>query len=212
MNKRTTKILLKLLIIIISLGLASCISLNSHQTGKTVGKDNYSIFGNFNTVHIDSGQYFSDEGYYMIMEIGVYHGLKENFDLGFKVNSYFFITGISKYQFIGNKTSIFASSVGLNIGVGVPFGLIMEEFSYSSSLSLFNSIHPTDYLEIKVSPRYTYFKIMNISKNHIYGYSVGLIIGNKHQFSFELSQYVNNTYFSFDTKPTISLGYIWNIK
>lgn len=220
MIKTNIKLITSLLIIAVTFGLVSCVSLNSHQTGRTVGKDNYSFFGNFNFGYFDSEQYFTiaDSGAFYIAEIGAFYGIKENFDLGLKVNSSSHFTGISKFQFIGNKTSIFASSIGLDFGAA-PLGLVMGTMSYSSSLSMFNSIHPTDYLAFTLSPRYTYLGFTNFTKeygftrrNNIYGYSAGLIVGKKHQFSFELSQYVNNQEFSFNTKPIISLGYIWNMK
>jgi hypothetical protein len=151
MNKIDIKLITILLIILVSFGLVGCVSLNSHQTGRTVGKDNYSFFGNFNFGYIDSEQYFTivDSGAFYIAEIGAFHGIKENYDLGLKVNSSFLFTGISKFQLIGNQTSIFASSIGLDFGAA-PLGLVLGAMSYSSSLSMFNSIHPTDYLAFTV--------------------------------------------------------------
>lgn len=205
---------------IIVLGLVSCVSLNSHQTGRTVGDDNLSIFGNFNFGYPNSYEHsiIEDSGAFYVAEIGTLYGIKENLDLGFKINSSFHFTGLSKFQFIGNKKSLFASSIGLDIGAN-PVGLFFQMKSYSGSLSLFNSFHPTDFLAITLAPSYTYLGIANLTdeydysrSNNIYGHSAGFIIGKKHQFSFELSQYVNNTNFSFDTKPIISLGYIWKFK
>lgn len=203
------------------LGLASCVSLNSHQTGRTVGKGNHSSLVNFNFGYINSSQYsaIEDSGAFYIAEIGAFHGIGENLDIGLRVNSSSHFTGLCKLQFVGDKESFFASSVGLDIGaapLALPVGGAM---SYSSGLCLFNSIHPTDYLTITVSPRYTFLGLTNFTEqygftrtNNILGYSSGLIVGKKHQFSVELSQYVNNTGFSFDTRPIMSFGYIWNLK
>lgn len=220
MNKKNLKTLTTLLMIIISLGLLSCVSLNSHQTGRTVGKDNYSFFGNFNFGRFDSDQYLTmeDSGAFFIAEIGTFYGINQDFDLGLKVNSSSHLTVISKFQLIGDESSAFASSFGFDIGAA-PLGLLMGAMSYSSSFSLFNSIHPTDDLAFTFSPRYTYLGFTNFTKeygftdkNKILGYSAGFIIGKKHQFSFELSQYVNNKKFSFNTKPIISLGIILNFQ
>lgn len=202
---------------IMLLGLTSCVSLNAHQSGRTIGKDNYSLFGNFNYGHLDSELYsVEDSGLFHIAEIGILHGIKENLDVGFKANTSFHFTGTSKLQFIGDKQSFFASSLGLDLGAA-PFGLTMGAMSYSGSFSLYNSIHPTDYLALTFSPKYTYLGFTNFTKEYrftrednIYGYSSGFIIGKKHQFSFEISQYVDNTKFSFATKPILSFGYIWN--
>ena len=210
----------KLLLLFLVIGFTGCVSFNSHQTGRTVGKDNYSLFGNFNFGTIDSEHYSftsEDTGRFYIAEIGAFRGLKENLDIGIKVNSTLHFTGICKYQFIGDKNSLSASSLGLDVGAA-PFGLMMGVMSYSGTLSLFNSIHPTDNFAISFSPRYNYLGFTNFLKeygytksNHIYGYSAAVIYGKKHQFSLELSQYVNNKKFTFDNRPIMSLGYMWNL-
>lgn len=189
-------------------GFVSCVSLNSNQTGKTVGEGNISFFGNYSG-HINDKEYIyaihdsvKNSNVLEIVEIGTSFGIKENFDLGVKVNSSFYFMGTSKLQFIGNKQSFFASSAGLNLGVGLFLGS-----SFSSSLSLYNSIHPTDYLGFYLSPKYVYYTTV-IRRNRIYGYSAGIIVGKTHQFSFEVSQFVNNSKFSFHKKQIISLGYV----
>ena len=208
----------RLLLLIIPLVLMSCVSLNSHQTGRTVGEGSLSIFGNFNFGNIETEEYFDiieglpiDSGTFYVAEIGGLYGIKENLDLGFKINSTLFTTVMTKLQFAGNKESLFASSVGLDIGTS-----IVGASNFGASLSSFNSIHPTDYLAFTLTPRYTYLSLSggagDYLGNNIYGYSAGFIIGRRHQFSFEVSQFVNNTAFSFDAKPIISLGYIWKIK
>ncbi len=220
MIKAKIKIHAILLVAIAAFLLGSCVSLNSHQTGRTVGQDNISFLGSFNIGYSDSEQYFAaaDSGVFFIGEIGNYYGIGENIDIGLKVNSSLHLTGISKFQIIGDKRSTFASSVGVDIGV-TPHVLILSALNYTGSLSLFNSIHPTDYFAVTFSPRYTYLCFTNFTeedgctiRNNIFGYSAGFLIGTKHQFSVELSQYVSNTAFSFSSKPIVSLGYIWNIK
>lgn len=208
-----------LFLLLLSSGLMSCVSLNSHQSGRTVGKGDYSVFGNVNFGKFDSEQYFTlrDSGLFYIAEVGKFHGLKENFDFGYKINSSLHMTVMGKYQFIGDQYSTFASSIGLDIG-GAPFGAVMGAVSYSSTLSLYNSFHPTDHIVVTFTPRYTYLGFRNFTKEHgftrrnrIYGYSAGLMFGEMHQLSLELSQYVNNERFSFENTPIFSVGYIWNL-
>jgi hypothetical protein len=215
-----TKIFARLMIVVITFGLVACVSLNSHQTGRTQGKGNSSAFANFNFGYFGSEQYYtlSDSGAFYITEIGTYYGVKNNLDLGFKVNSSSLFTAVGKYQFIGNDKSFFASSVGGNVGFG-PFGLLVGVLSYSGSVSLFNSIHFTDKLAFTLSPQFSYLEFANLNKDNrftdrdnIYGYSAGFILGSNYQFSFELSQYVSNTKFSFNTSPIFSIGFIWNMK
>lgn len=208
-----------LLITLVFSVLESCVSLSSHNLGRTVGEDNHSYFANFNLGHIDSKQYAieDDTDRFYIVEAGALYGIEKNFDLGFKINSSSHFSGIGKFQYIGDEKSFFASSIGLDIGIGL-FAFGTGGISYNSSVSLFNSIHPTDYLAFTFSPRYTYLGLESFIEeevsrsNNIYGYSAGVIVGKKHQFSFELSQYVNNTKFTFDTKPIFGLGYIINIE
>ncbi len=217
MNKNNKLHTLKRLLILIAPSIfVSCVSLNSHQTGRTVGKNNISIFGNFNFGHIDSIQFTSlgnSETFY-ISEIGAYGGIKDNFDVGIKANTSLQLTGMSKYQFIGDEKSLFASSFGFDIGTSPLLSLVFGGLGYSGTLSLFNSIHPTDYIAITLSPRYSHYGFANLSeykyrrKDNIYGYSAGIIIGKKNKFSVEFSQYSNNIKFTFYTKPIFSLGYI----
>jgi hypothetical protein len=209
------------LLLSISLGLSvlsGCVSLNSHQSGRTSGKDNYSFYGNFNFGKIRSDQYFTfkDSGYYYIAEVAAQYGIKENLDLGLIVNTSTHCTATSKLQFIGTKHSLFASSLGFDIGVG-PLALLDGAISYSSSLSSYNSLHLGDCFAITLAPKYTYLGFTNLTraygftqKNNIYGYSTGLIIGKKHQILIEWSQYVNETKFTSRQTPQISFGYRLN--
>lgn len=79
-------IFMKLIILIVPSVFVSCVSLNSHQTGRTIGKNNISVFGNFNFGHIDSVQFTSldNSEVFFISEIGAYGGVKDNFDIGIK--------------------------------------------------------------------------------------------------------------------------------
>jgi len=90
--------------------------------------------------------------------------MKENLDLGLKANPSFHFTGTGKFQFIGDKESLFASSLGFDIGID-PLGIVFGGMSYSSSISIYNSIHPTNYLAITLSPKYNYLGFTNFQKN-----------------------------------------------
>ncbi len=207
-----------ILILFSSIVLSGCVSLNSHQSGRTSGKDNYSISGNFNFGKIKSEQYFAleDSGYYYIAEVGGQYGIKENIDLGLIVNTSTHCTVTSKLQIIGDKHSLFATSLGFDLGIG-PLALLAGAISYSSSFSIYNSFHLGDKVAITLTPKYTYLGFTNLTKeyafttkNNIYGYSTGLILGNKHQILLEWSQYVNNIKFTVHLAPQISVGYRLN--
>ena len=116
------------------------------------------------------------------------------------------------------KQSPIASSIGLDIGIA-PIYVITGITTYSGSLAFYNSYHPSEHFAIVFSPRFIHYStatwtLGNNSHYHypLYGYSTGIIVGKKHQFSFEISQFttIEDTY-SFALPPIIGFGYIWNI-
>ncbi len=198
-------------------GLWSCVSLNSHQTGKTLGKGNYNFSGNVlaGPSPLLSSDVFKNAYHF---EVGGMYGTEDNIDIGVKVNSSLFFTMMGKYQWLGDKQSAIASSIGLDIGVA-PLYVITGITTYSGSLAFYNSYHPSEHFAIVFSPRFIHYSTAvwthgNDDHNHypLYGYSTGIIVGKKHQFSFEVSQFttIEDTY-SFALPPIIGFGYIWNI-
>ncbi len=202
--------------ILFTVGFGSCITLNSHQTGRTVGYNNNSIITtiSFGDNYFEKYFHNKDSKSIYLDDFGVFQGISDNFDIGIKVNSMLTFTGTGKYQFIGDKNSLFASSVGLDLGYN-PILLFNRTILYNGGLSLYNSIHPTDFLAFTLSPRYighgAIFFGDDFSINHIFGYSAGIIIGRKHQISIELSQFNLNKGYLFDNKPIFSLGYIFKL-
>lgn len=217
MKHKKLEVIFKILTLItLVFSTTNCISLSSHQTGRTLGKNNTSTITSFNRGQNESNSYFKDYILPLDLEFGLFYGKKENLDLGIKINTSSHITGTSKYQFLGNKKSFYASSIGANIGVGF-YDILFDVLSYSSSISLYNSFHPTNFLALTFTPKYTFFgfthfKEKKLWKTNIFGYSAGIIIGKKHQLSLEFSKYVTNKAPSFSGIPILSLGYIYNSK
>ena len=205
------------LIVLILPGMNGCVSLNSHQTGKTLGKGNYNFSGNVlaGRSPLLSSDVF-DKAYHF--EVGGMYGTEDNIDIGVKVNSSLFFTMMGKYQWLGDKQSAIASSIGVDIGAA-PLYVITGIMTYSGSVAFYNSYHPSEHFAIVFSPRFIHYStatwtLGNKSHYHypLYGYSTGIIVGKKHQFSFEISQFttIEDTY-SFALPPIIGFGYIWNI-
>jgi hypothetical protein len=196
-----------------------CVSLSSHQTGRTLGEGNSAVFGGFNAGVLASDQYklIDSLGSFYFAEAGIWNGISDKFDLAAKVNSSSFITGCSKYQFLGNKESFFASSLGADLGMS-PFAIPYGAVTYSASLVSYSSIHPASWVALTFAPRITHFGITNFTqeygftdKSNIVGYTAGIIVGRRTQLSVEVSQFVNNTSFSFNTKPIFSIALLRNL-
>lgn len=210
--------------------LTSCLSLNSHQTGRTLGKDKGVMFVTANVGTLGSDSYSSelDSASVYVFEFGSRFGMSDRIDIGYKINSALQATFSGKYQYTGTKTSLFASSVGIDFGVGL--------ICYNGSVVSYNSIHLyNDIITLTFTPRYVHLgsfdfvdklneeddkeeednddiNLRGLSGfNNIYGYSGGLMLGRKHKISFELSQFVNNKTFSFSKKPQFSVGLIFSL-
>jgi len=194
----------------------SCVSLNTHQSGRTLGKDNFSIYGNYNYIDVDSSQVYNDlseSRMPVLLEVGMSYGITDKYDMGLKINSSSHATWINKIQIIGNQKSKFASSVGIDLGLS-PLAFAGGVFTYSGSIVWINSIHPKDNIAITLSPRYSHFGLFSFGaqfNSNITGYSTSLIIGKKHQLSFEIGQFVANNKFSFNTRPVLGIGYTFNL-
>ena len=207
---------LKPLLLLLSLVLISaCVPLNSHQTGRTLGEHNYSFGGNYSLGKINSEQFFTikENGTYHIAEVVGQFGISEKCDIGIKVNSTLHFTALGKYQILGNQSSKFASSVGLDAGIG-PFGFVMGVISYSSALSSYNSYHINEKWAVTLSPRYLYLGFSNLLPQRKFtrefsslGFSSGIVYGKKEQISLEYSWHNNTRELPINNKAQVSIGF-----
>ncbi len=200
-----------------------CISVSPHQTGRTLGEKGAVLHGSYNFGMVNEGQVFrgdkgsteirdDDNTTLHLIEVGAQAALNENIDIGFRMNNSGHFTGTLKGQILGNKSSLFASSMGTEAGFNA-FGIVSVMAGFHVAFSSFNSLHVTDYLAIGFSPRYIFvdvsgygpFKSWSYSGSML-GYSAGLYAGRKHIFSLEFSQYALDMPYRAYHSPIISLG------
>lgn len=213
---------MKILLFIMFLCLAflsSCVSINSLQSGRTIDKGNLEIAGG-----LTSGEYTPNSlgleedddynyDYVPMLEFGAKYGISENFDLALKFNTAGFVMGQIKYQFLGNKSSLFAAGIGADFGSFPVWALFSVMDSYIS-VSLYLSIHPTEDICLYVTPRYSYSSIIFFNADgdslvspaeplSYFAFSYGMVIGKKNKLKIEITHSQNNGF-----KPTqIAIGF-----
>lgn len=196
---------------------SSCLSLSTMQSGRTLGKDNSEIVltGSLgrtsqNSVLVNDSNY----DFLPIIAIRKQYGFSQKLDIGLRVDQNTFLGPNIKYQFIGDNKSRFGSSIGLETRFNF-FAFLFGNFTYYLTVPLYLSYHPKDNISVYLTPRYlnTSEYIFNKQSSSPgagdsftqLGSSYGFIIGNKHKFAVEISNFGLDYY-----KPTqISIGYIF---
>jgi hypothetical protein len=176
----------------------SCVSLTTLQSGRTLGKNNAEI-----GVHYVDGKYSqildNDEDYIPVIGLKIQLGLSENFDIGFSADYTSMISTHFKYQFLGNKTSLFAVSGGFETGFNFAGFLGGLSINYLT-VPLYSSFHPHKYFALYYSPRYIFatgYQFASQSKDpmgltdraNLFGNSYGLSLGNHHKVLFEIQHF-----------------------
>lgn len=207
--------------ILFSFCFTGCISLSTHQTGRTNGEGITTVHGSYNLGLIQEEQIIGvntqNESVHLV-GLGLVQGMTERFDAGFNLNSAGNVQFLGKYQLAGNQTSKLASSVGADVGfssMALLFGIV----NYNASFISFNSFHPDHNVAITFSPRYSYLsaadgwrdaELVN-DYNHLFGYSAGVMVGDRHRFSFEISQFTGDGRL-MGQRPLFSIAYIMRIQ
>jgi len=207
------------ILLLIACTLAGCLPLYSHQTGRTLGKGNWSGAGYLDTGELDGEMDIGIESWMglPVLEMAVMMGVTETIDVGARINTSGNIAATGKLQIAGNKRSLLASSLGMDLGTNLLYPTA-STLSYNTSLVSFNSIHFTDKFALTFAPRYSYLHATSFSpegrsrtdEGYI-GYSAGFVVGHKVQFSAEFSQFVLNNSFQFSQIPRLSVGVRVNV-
>jgi hypothetical protein len=209
------------LFLLITLAFQACVSINSNQTGRSLGKGNNSVSGWANYGSAKDIEYYSlwDNDRYIFAEGRYMHGVNEDFDLGVTLNLATFFIVNTKYQVLGSKKSLFASSIGLDMGATPVTLMHAMTIGYMTSLKSFNSIHFTEKAGFTFTPTYIFLGRSQFSEayggpyriNHnLLGYSFGLFYGKKQTFFLEVSNLSTIQNFQPTPEPTISLGFTFN--
>jgi len=220
--------MLKIIILIILITpISSCVTINSMQSGKTLGNNNAELclsgtYGNYSPISVFYYEDTVDVNHtinnFPNAGLRVRYGITNKIDLGLNFDLTTDLGLNLKYQFLGTKTSFFCSSIGFDTGINLVPAIAGGFSIYYLSIPLFISIHPKKNVSIYFTPRYFYtsryffgylppnynerFKA-NISRNLN---SYGIIIGETHNIAFEISNFGEKFYL-----PTqFTIGYIYH--
>jgi hypothetical protein len=217
------KIYLYIVLVLFMVLLTGCVSLSSLQSGRTLGKGKRELATNINF-----GEYQTSTAHELlpelknipIIEFAGTVGVRDNLDLSFKFNTAFNLTGQIKYQFIGDKKSLIASSIGGDAGfnMGSPGSGIFLDFYLS--IPLYLSIHPTEKLAFYLTPRlcHSTFLIAGdpIGDGEIYketkhlnyaAFTYGIMFGKTQRFMIEISHSQ-----MYNWKPTqVAVGFAFEV-
>lgn len=207
--------------ILLTLPLSGCVTLSTHHTGRTNGAGVTTVFGSYNLGLVQDEQVIgvnSNNASLHIVELGLVQGWTERFDIGFKINSSGHLQFLGKYQLAGNQESQLAASVGADVGFS-PGALLFGVAGYNASAISFNSFHPGKNVAITLNPRYVYLHAADFwtdvdfirGEHHLFGYSAGVMLGDRHRFSFEISQFVSEGKL-LQQQPLFSIAYIARIQ
>ncbi len=199
---------------------SSCLSISTVQSGRTLGKGNSEIaligsYGRYSQISvIDNDGNFD---YLPVFAIRQQYGFSQKLDIALTVDQNTFLSPSIKYQFIGDNKSHFASSIGLETGVNF-FTFLFGNFTHYVTVPLYLSYHPKNNISLYLTPRYinTSEYIFNKQSSSPgagdsfsqLGSSYGIILGSKHKFALEISNFGLDYY-----KPTqFSIGYIFTLR
>ena len=173
---------------------SSCITMSTMQTARVTEKGKFATdigLGLMNAGVSYPGIYIPE------IEVGARYGVTDKMDVGAKISTIKAITADAKYQFLGDKKSVFAGSAGL----GFEYIYSMSTNFYDLVLPVYFSYHPLDWLSIYGSPKYflkyaNYYDSKNYTNHntisHWYGTTGGIRLGRRIAFIAEYSYFRTN--------------------
>lgn len=192
--------------------LSGCAQFSGFQTARTVDKGGGEIslaVGGLSTqvdFDIDSTSTGDFTATVPFLEAGGRWGLGEKVDMGLRISSTLNMTLDARYQFVGDKTSLFAMAIGGGIGYqgGIGgFNLFQTQFP------LYMSVHPTDNLGIYLTPRFAAQFATSSGGGSVNwgGFSSGVEIGRNVRFGADVSFFrIINNQDIFDTLNFFQVG------
>lgn len=169
--------------------MTSCVSINSLQDGKTLGRNNLEIGMNADLSGLTNLVVVDENIHWAQFETVARIGVLEKLDIGIKFNNTAYAAMNAKYQILGDQKSIFASSLGLEFGANIIaetkefYGLVT---SYNSLSFFENNVH------FIFSPKYAFqrdAKLRTTDERHMLGLSYGLLVGNKIRMGIETTHF-----------------------
>lgn len=175
-----------LLCLIFSLSFSNCAQLSSFQTGRTLGQGNGEMGLALSASGITEAFDLDGSATFFVAEAFGRYGVSDNFDIGLKLSTG--LTGVVdfKYQFVGDKTTPFAMSVGPGFGFQ---GAIAETSLIQLHLPLHMSYHPNEKSAVYASPRYISQIVTGEGSANYLGSSLGYENGDRVRFVVEGSYF-----------------------
>jgi len=170
---------------VMALLLSGCVSMSTMQTGRTVGQGNSEVNVGGSGVkyafvlgieELDTASVSAP-----MLEADFRYGVTDKLDIGGKVS----LLGTSglygKYQFLGDRESVLAGSVGAGFSylqLGAESGIDETSFSiFDFTVPVYFSVHPVKWIGIYATPRYTLRLVGGAS--HWFGGTGGIRLGNR---------------------------------
>lgn len=154
------------------------------------------------------------DNYKPIVGVKVMHGFTKKLDVGLSADMLTNVGINSKYQFLGNRTSKFAGSIGIEGGVNFILFALTGSIANYLSIPLCLSYHPINWCSIYLTPRYSIASVLGTSFSSMpaddeakFGLtnSFGMLFGKKHQLALEITSYGNY----FVIPKQFSIGYVF---
>jgi len=194
-HKNINQLVILLLII---LSLSACASMSTMQTARTTDKNKFAYIIGLSVVRTDIPISTIDtiKINAPVVDLGVRYGVTDKLDVGAKISIIGTANVDAKYQFLGDKTSKIAGSIGLGGGY-ISLAINASKIHlYDFMLPVYFSYHPINWISLYCSPKYV-FRITNNYNylnqtttninSHWYGATGGIRIGKRVAFLAEYS-------------------------
>jgi hypothetical protein len=199
--------------------LYGCASMSTMQTARTTEKDEvgYSFGAGIVKTELPTNEHDTIKLNLPFVEAAARYGVSDNLDIGIKLTIIGTLVIDTKYQFLGNKESVFAGSVGCGLGY-------LQLTSDGTGLRIFDflfpfyfSFYPTPWLSVYCSPK-SVLRLTTYNGDYgsgaegsvWYGATGGIRIGHRNGFLLEYSYYKNSSFY----KPflQVTCGFAIGIK
>lgn len=194
---------------------ASCASMSTMQTARTTHKGEFAtgFGGGYVKTDVEIGTLDTISIAAPFMEIGGRYGITDKLDVGAKL-TLIGTAGVDvKYQFLGDKESMFAAAVGGGLGYLSISSGDSESNLIDLQIPVYLSLHPTEWLSIYASPKYVmrnnFWKSSSTTGNdmsHWYGATGGLRLGRGTAFFAEYSYFGNSAINKPFSQFTVGVG------